>query len=102
MSTGWTKGGRGLKRGSFNPQAVLYSESVSMRRRRKLSSNCVAMDKADYIYHFCNVVPPSKRLTEADAHLAWARDINPENTDVEKDSVFCEGCKRMRKHYIEF
>ena len=82
----WSKGGRGQKRGSFSPQAVVYTEAAESIRRRKVSANQVALDKIAYVDYFTQGVPAGKRLTMAEAQLAWARDMHPSNSDVEKDA----------------
>ena len=83
VSTTWKAGGRGQKRGNFSPQSVIYSEAATATKRKKLSANATAMDKIDYLHHFQHVVPLGKRLTYAEAQLAWARDLSP-NSDLDK------------------
>lgn len=53
-------------------------------KRSKLGAGWTALRQSAYIKRYMHDVPQDEQMTEAEAQLAWLRDVNPANTNTEK------------------
>ena len=77
-----SRGGRGNTRGKFS--TLLESQSIESSKQARLNAKFEAMDRGRYIQYFTEEAPGPDRLSEAQARVAWAREIAAEDSEVFK------------------